>query len=82
MSPAKSAVNGLRSNMKDQKNVCNCACNDLLRDLLQAMTAQSKQLEAQNLVMGKIVDQNSDLMLQLQTEESDLEEVKYKSCDE
>ena len=68
--------------MKDQKNVCNCACNDLLRDLLQAMTAQSKQLEAQNQVMAKIVDQNSDLMLHLHPEESDPEEVKYKSCDE
>lgn len=75
-------MNGLRNNMKDQKNVCNCACNDLLRDLLQAITAQSKQLEAQNQVMSKIVDQNSDLMLQLQHDEDDVVEPKYKSCDE
>lgn len=77
-----SAVNGLSNNMKDQKNDCTCACNSLVLEMLQAMTAQSKLMMEQNKLMAQIIDQNNQLLAQSESDDSEEPEFKRKYLDE
>lgn len=51
------------------KRNCTCDCKELLIELLKSNAEQSRVMAAQNVVMGKIVDQNTELMNQLTYEE-------------
>lgn len=62
------------------KRNCSCDCKELLIELLKSNAEQSKLLAAQNAVMGKIVDQNTELMSQLSYEE-DKEPDRLKTLD-
>ena len=69
------------------KRNCSCDCKELLIELIKSNaelsksnTEQSKLLAAQNAVMGKIVDQNTELMSQLSYEE-DKEPSQLKTLD-
>lgn len=42
-----------------------CSCNDLIVELIQSAKEQARLLAAQNDVMGKIIDQNTELMAHL-----------------
>lgn len=62
------------------KRNCACDCKELLIELLKSNAEQSKVMAAQNAVMGKIVDQNTELMNQLSYEE-DKEPDRLKTLD-
>lgn len=62
------------------KRNCSCDCKELLIELLKSNAEQSKVMAAQNAVMGKIVDQNTELMNQLSYEE-DKEPDRLKTLD-
>ena len=51
------------------KRNCACDCKELLIELLKSNAEQSRVMAAQNEVMGKIFDQNTELMSQLFYEE-------------
>ena len=64
--------------MNEQKKECGCVSNALLVEMLQAMnnqsqamTAQSNLLAEQNKVMARIVDQNNELIVMMQTEDDE-----------
>ena len=57
--------------MSDQKKECGCVSNDLLIQLIQSNQQLSKTMEAQNHLMGQIVEQNNSLMDRLETELDD-----------
>ena len=57
--------------MSDQKKECGCASSDLLIQLIQSNQQLSKTMEAQNHLMGQIVEQNNSLMDRLETELDD-----------
>lgn len=65
--------------MSDQKKECGCVSNDLLIQLIQSNQQLSKTMEAQNHLMGQIVEQNNSLMDRLETELDDDDEPKSKS---
>ena len=65
--------------MSDQKKECGCVSNDLLIQLIQSNQQLSKTMEAQNHLMGQIVEQNNSLMDRLETELDDDGEPKSKS---
>lgn len=46
-----------------------CECKGLIVQLLEGMKEQSRLLAAQNEVMGKLVDQNTELMNQIMFDE-------------
>lgn len=46
-------------------NKQDCSCNDLIVELIQSAKEQARLLAAQNDVMGKIIDQNTELMAHL-----------------
>ncbi|WP_427927585.1 hypothetical protein [Acinetobacter guillouiae] len=46
-----------------------CECKGLIVQLLESMKEQSRLLTAQNEVMGKLVDQNTELMNQIMFDE-------------
>lgn len=48
-----------------------CECKSLIVQLLESMKEQSRLLTAQNEVMGKLVDQNTELMNQIMFDEED-----------
>ena len=62
--------------MSDQKKECGCVSNDLLIQLIQSNQQLSKTMEAQNHLMGQIVEQNNSLMDRLETELDDDDEPK------
>lgn len=62
------------------KRNCACDCKELLIELLKSNAEQSRVMAAQNAVMGKIVDQNTELMNQLSYEE-DKEPDRLKTLD-
>ncbi|WP_111860181.1 hypothetical protein [Acinetobacter sp. CFCC 10889] len=62
------------------KRNCTCDCKELLIELLKSNAEQSRVMAAQNAVMGKIVDQNTELMNQLSYEE-DKEPDRLKTLD-
>ena len=66
-------MSGLKSKQNEQPNACNCACNGLVLELLQAMTAQSKVMAEQNKLMAQIVDQNNELIARLDVEDDEPE---------
>ena len=66
--------------MSDQKKECGCVSNDLLIQLIQSNQQLSKTMEAQNHLMGQIVEQNNSLMDRLETELDDDGEPKSKSA--
>lgn len=51
------------------KRNCVCDCKEMIIQLLEGFKEQSRLLAAQNEVMGKLVDQNTELMNQLIAEE-------------
>ena len=65
--------------MSDQKKECGCVSNDLLLALIQSNQQLTKTMEAQNNLMGQIVEQNNSLMDRLETELDDDGEPKSKS---
>ena len=67
--------------MSDQKKECGCVSNDLLIQLVQSNQQLSKTMEAQNHLMGQIVDQNNSLMDRLETELDDDGEPKSACLD-
>ena len=74
----RNVVSGLKVKPKEQRKECDCACNGLVLELLQAMTAQSKVMAEQNKLMAQIVDQNNELIARLDVEGDELEsERKY-----
>ena len=66
--------------MNDQKKECGCVSNDLLIQLIQSNQQLSKTMEAQNHLMGQIVEQNNSLMDRLEAELDDDGEPKSKSA--
>jgi len=59
------------------KRSCVCDCKEMIIQLLEGHKEQSRLLAAQNEVMGKLVDQNTELMNQLLAEEErDLDQLK------
>lgn len=62
------------------KRNCACDCKELLIELLKSNAEQSRVMAAQNAVMGKIVDQNTELMNQLSYKE-DKEPDRLKTLD-
>ena len=75
------AVNGWRNNMSDQKKECGCVSSDLLLALIQSNQQLTKTMEAQNNLMGQIVEQNNSLMDRLETELDDDGEPKSAYLD-
>ena len=75
------AVNGWRNNMNDQKKECGCVSSDLLLALIQSNQQLTKTMEAQNNLMGQIVEQNNSLMDRLETELDDDGEPKSTYLD-
>ena len=67
--------------MNDQKKECGCVSNDLLIQLIQSNQQLSKTMEAQNHLMGQIVEQNNSLMDRLETELDDDGEPKSAYLD-
>lgn len=67
--------------MSDQKKECGCVSNDLLIQLVQSNQQLSKTMEAQNHLMGQIVEQNNSLMDRLETELDDDGEPKSAYLD-
>ncbi|NNH36551.1 hypothetical protein HLH12_13610 [Acinetobacter sp. NIPH 2377] len=67
--------------MSDQKKECGCVSNDLLIQLIQSNQQLSKTMEAQNHLMGQIVEQNNSLMDRLETELDDDGEPKSQYLD-
>ena len=67
--------------MSDQKKECGCVSNDLLLALIQGNQQLTKTMEAQNNLMGQIVEQNSSLMDRLETELDDDSEPKSAYLD-
>ncbi|OTG73412.1 hypothetical protein B9T23_13760 [Acinetobacter terrae] len=67
--------------MIDQKKECGCVSNDLLIQLIQSNQQLSKTMEAQNHLMGQIVEQNNSLMDRLETELDDDGEPKSAYLD-
>ena len=67
--------------MNDQKKECGCVSNDLLIQLVQSNQQLSKTMEAQNHLMGQIVEQNNSLMDRLETELDDDGEPKSAYLD-
>ena len=69
-------MSGLKNKQEEQPKEHECACNGLVLEMLQAMTAQSKVIESQgqqitmlisahasqNELLCKIVDQNNELI--------------------
>ena len=69
-------MSGLKNKPEKQPKECDCACNGLVLEMLQAMTVQSKVIESQgkqitalisahasqNELLCKIVDQNNELI--------------------
>ncbi|OAL80341.1 hypothetical protein [Acinetobacter terrae] len=54
--------------MSDQKKECGCVSSGLLIQLIQSNLQQSKTMEAQNHLLGQIMEQNNNLMDRLETE--------------
>ena len=67
--------------MNDQKKECCCVSNDLLIQLIQSNQQLAKTMEAQNNLMGQIVEQNNSLMDRLETELDDDGEPKSAYLD-
>lgn len=67
--------------MNDQKKECGCVSSDLLSQLIQSNQQLSKTMEAQNHLMGQIVEQNNSLMDRLETELDDDDEPKSAYLD-
>jgi hypothetical protein len=67
--------------MSDQKKECGCVSNDLLVQLIQSNQQLFKTMEAQNHLMGQIVEQNNSLMDRLETELDDDREPKSAYLD-
>ena len=67
--------------MSDQKKECGCVSNDLLIQLIESNQQLSKTMEAQNHLMGQIVEQNNSLMDRLETELDDDGEPKSQYLD-
>lgn len=68
--------------MSDQKKECGCVSNDLLIQLIQSNQQLSKTMEAQNHLMGQIVEQNNSLMDRLETELDDDDKPKSGYLDD
>ena len=68
--------------MSDQKKECGCVSNDLLIQLIQSNQQLSKTMEAQNHLMGQIVEQNNSLMDRLEAELDDDGEPKSGYLDD
>jgi len=66
-------VSGLKNKPKEQQKECGCACNGLVLEMLQAMTAQDKLMAEQNKLMAQIVDQNNQLLAQLESDDPDVQ---------
>ena len=75
-------MSGLKNKQKEQPKECECACNGLVLEMLQAMTAQSNLMTEQNKLMAQIVDQNNQLLAQLESDDSEEPESKHKYLDE
>lgn len=58
----RNAVSGLKNKQEEQSKECSCACNGLVLEMLQAMTAQSNLMTEQNKLMALIIDQNNELI--------------------
>ena len=67
--------------MTIQKKECGCVSSDLLSQLIQSNQQLSKTMEAQNNLMGQIVEQNNSLMDRLETELDDDGEPKSQYLD-
>ncbi len=67
--------------MSDQKKECGCASSDLVSQLIQSNLQLSKTMEAQNNLMGQIIEQNNSLMDRLETELDDDGEPKSAYLD-
>lgn len=52
----------------NKRELSACGCKDLITQLLESHKEQSRLLAAQNDVMGKILDQNTELMNHLLSE--------------
>jgi hypothetical protein len=74
-------VSGLRNKPKEQPKECGCACNGLVLEMLQGMTAQSKLMTEQNKLMAQIVDQNNQLLAQLESDDSEEPKSKHEYLD-
>lgn len=66
-------MSGSGNKPKEQPKECGCACNGLVLEMLQAMTAQSKLMAEQNKLMAQIVDQNNQLLVQLESDEPNVQ---------
>ncbi len=63
------------------KHNCTCDCKELIIEMLKSNAEQSKLLSAQNAVMAKIVDQNSELMSYINSETDAEETQNLKTLD-
>lgn len=52
----------LKNKQNEQPKECECACNGLVLEMLQAMTAQSNLMTEQNKLLAQIIDQNNELI--------------------
>ena len=55
----------------NKRESCKCGCKVLITQLLEGQREQSRLLAAQNDVMGKIIDQNTELMAHLISDADD-----------
>lgn len=55
-------MSGLKNKQNEQPKECKCACNGLVLEMLQAMSAQGNLMTEQNKLMAQIIDQNNELI--------------------
>lgn len=63
--------------MTEQNKECGCVSNDLIIQLIQSNQQLVKTMEAQNKVMGQIMDQNTELMNRLDQDDDGSEGSVY-----
>ncbi|HFX6519017.1 TPA: hypothetical protein ACIFEI_002708 [Acinetobacter nosocomialis] len=65
-------MNGLNETSSEQTKNENCCCNGLLvKELIQLSRDLLQGIKAQNEVMAQIMDQNSELISMLQSDDED-----------